>query len=97
PIGMVWDAADYSCGYDSTLGIFANIWLHNPDLWSERFCTIGPYFLYWTLLLRQFGVGQTTIEGARDSMRARMHNARPNDFPYGQRGTTIDRIARLVL
>ncbi|KAJ7753768.1 hypothetical protein B0H16DRAFT_1316716 [Mycena metata] len=97
PIGMVWDAADYSCAYDTTLGILANIWLHNPDLWSERFCTIGPYFLYWTLLLRRSREFQLPLEAARDSMRARMHTARPIDFPYGPNGTSIDRIARIIL
>ncbi|KAJ7758275.1 hypothetical protein B0H16DRAFT_1313980, partial [Mycena metata] len=33
PVGMVWDSADYSCGYDTTLGILANLWMQNMDVW----------------------------------------------------------------
>ncbi|KAJ7037050.1 hypothetical protein C8F04DRAFT_1180775 [Mycena alexandri] len=97
PVGMVWDSTDYSCGYDATLGILTNMWLHNPGIWTPRFRDIGPYFDLWVHLLEQTVAGLITLEAARDTMRARMHLARPEYFPYGPNGTSIDRIAMLLL
>ncbi|KAJ7723248.1 hypothetical protein B0H16DRAFT_1334246 [Mycena metata] len=97
PVGMVWDAVDYSCGYDSTFGILANMWMQNKALWTPRFCAVGPYFQYWASLMIQAADGQLSLEWARDIMRVRMHAAKPLDFPYGPNGTSIDRISRLIL
>ncbi|KAJ7768493.1 hypothetical protein B0H16DRAFT_1308108 [Mycena metata] len=96
PIGMAWDAIDYSCGYDSTFGILANMWMQNKEVWSPRFCTIGLYFQYWNSLMRHAAEHHYSLEGARDRMRATLHTAKPQDFPYGPNGTTIDRIARIM-
>ncbi|KAJ7033811.1 hypothetical protein C8F04DRAFT_883261, partial [Mycena alexandri] len=89
PVGMVCDSTDYSCGYDATLGILTNMWLHNPGIWTPRFRNIGPYFDLWVHLLEQTVAGLITLEAARDTMRARMHLARPEYFPYGPNGTSI--------
>ncbi|KAJ7019097.1 hypothetical protein C8F04DRAFT_904935, partial [Mycena alexandri] len=88
-MGMVWDATDYSCGYDATFGILTNMWLQNPDAWSPRFQSIGTYFRLWTRLLEQVKSGHLILEHARDIIRSRMHLARPSDFPYGTNGTSI--------
>ncbi|KAJ7017123.1 hypothetical protein C8F04DRAFT_887974, partial [Mycena alexandri] len=92
PVGMSWDATNYSCGYDSTFGILANMWMQNMDV----FCTLGPYFQYWTSLMKRAAEGHLSLEGARDLMRANLHLARPQDFPYGPNGTIIDHIARIM-
>ncbi|KAJ6581593.1 hypothetical protein B0H19DRAFT_1061127 [Mycena capillaripes] len=41
PIGMIWDAEDPSCGYDSTFTILFNIWADNAEKWQELFSTIS--------------------------------------------------------
>ncbi|KAJ7747004.1 hypothetical protein B0H16DRAFT_1320731 [Mycena metata] len=42
PWGLVWDAVNHSCGYDTTFTVFANIWRGNTLAWSHHFSTISP-------------------------------------------------------
>ena len=37
PPGLVWDADDWSCSYDSLFGIIYDIWRQDPKAWSRRF------------------------------------------------------------
>ncbi|KAJ7759745.1 hypothetical protein DFH07DRAFT_741055, partial [Mycena maculata] len=33
PAGLVWDARDWSCGYDAIFTILANLWYEHKDEW----------------------------------------------------------------
>lgn len=41
PLGIEWDAVDYSCAYDALFGILYNIWLSNPNKWSKEYSFIN--------------------------------------------------------
>ncbi|KAJ7934533.1 hypothetical protein B0H13DRAFT_1591482, partial [Mycena leptocephala] len=37
PLGIIWDAQNYSCAYYALFTIFTNIWLDNNLAWSGYF------------------------------------------------------------
>ena len=37
PIGVQWDAENYSCAYNSLFVMLYNIWIQDPKLWSRCF------------------------------------------------------------
>ncbi|KAJ7028211.1 hypothetical protein C8F04DRAFT_964254 [Mycena alexandri] len=97
PSGLIWDAVDYSCGYDSTFTVLANIWRCNPHVWSGQLDSVSPLMSIFSQLMSRVDQGEIVFEQARNLVRRAMHTAKPADFPYGPRGTTIDRIARILL
>ncbi|KAJ7715769.1 hypothetical protein B0H16DRAFT_1339552 [Mycena metata] len=97
PVGFVWDGVDYSCGYDATLTILTNIWRENPHRWSQTFSAMGPLMQHFALMVQKAADGLITLEVARNTLRHKMHLLQPADFPYGQLGTTIDRIITILV
>jgi hypothetical protein len=93
PIGLIWDSQNFSCGYDATFTILRSIWKENTRVWSVRMATFSPLVKYLFECLAVNEIGNITLEQSRDLVRQRMHFAQPNHFPYGQVGTSIDRIA----
>src|SRR5271170_3800452 len=45
PIGLCWDATDWSCAYDSLFVILYNIWSESPETWTKRFDSIENTYL----------------------------------------------------
>ncbi|KAJ7037570.1 hypothetical protein C8F04DRAFT_952489 [Mycena alexandri] len=97
PVGFVWDAVDHSCGYDATFTILANIWRENPHRWALTFGAMSPLLSHFALLLQEAAGGLITLEIARDTLRQEMHILQPANFPYGQVGTTIDRVISVLV
>src|SRR5258708_1114082 len=67
PLGLKWDADDYSCPYDSLFVILYNIWSDNQHKWSNIFASINETYL--GLLADEFeqiAQGNQTFESARD-------------------------------
>ncbi|KAJ7119975.1 hypothetical protein C8R43DRAFT_900851, partial [Mycena crocata] len=97
PIGLIWDATDHSCGYDATFTILANIWAQDGLRWAGYFSHLGEILNNFGLLMQNVRSQQMTFERARDHIRRRMHDLKPEDFPYGPNTTSIDRIANCIL
>ncbi|KAJ6581753.1 hypothetical protein B0H19DRAFT_1018731 [Mycena capillaripes] len=97
PIGMIWDAEDHSCGYDSTFTILFNIWADNAGKWQVLFSTISPLLCVLNNQFIRASSGNVSLEQARDVARRWMHVRRPLDFPYGAVPTSIDKIAAILL
>ncbi|KAJ7153845.1 hypothetical protein C8R46DRAFT_897874 [Mycena filopes] len=93
---MVWDSRDYSCGYDATFTILANVWVDDPTRWTTAFGTTSGTLGELAVLLQSVADGLITLENARNTVRRAMNRARPIDFPYGHNSTSIDRIAQRV-
>ena len=85
PVGLMWDALNWSCAYEAVLSILYNIWLEN------RF--------HITLFLRSVGhIGIAIANGfdtnlpleiLRNAIRATLHASNPLDFPWGQVATDL--------
>ncbi|KAJ7161114.1 hypothetical protein C8R46DRAFT_905054 [Mycena filopes] len=97
PVGLVWDSRDYSCAYDATFTILANLWTDNPVRWSTLFTQIGECMGQFGRGLHEVMAGSISLERVRDIIRRQMHSSRPEHFPFGPNGTSIDRVAMAVL
>ena len=51
PLGPQWDQDNYSCAYDAFYGILYQIWVSNPDKWTEHFNQINEQHLVFLLLV----------------------------------------------
>ncbi|KAJ7138718.1 hypothetical protein C8R43DRAFT_893142 [Mycena crocata] len=97
PWGLVWDSTDYSCGYDSSFTILANVWKDNPQVWTQHFAHLGPKMGEFATLMRSVKEGRISFEQGRDLARLSLHAKDTASFPYGPNMTSIDRIARSIL
>ncbi|KAJ6529767.1 hypothetical protein B0H19DRAFT_908648, partial [Mycena capillaripes] len=43
PVGLIWDSFDYSCVYDATFTILANLWLEDANKWTTYFAYISGF------------------------------------------------------
>ncbi|KAJ7130032.1 hypothetical protein C8R43DRAFT_896500 [Mycena crocata] len=97
PIGLIWDSTDYSCGYDATFTILANIWLQNPAVWSVYFSRLGQILADFAVLMGSVRDRRITFEKCRDLIRRTLHAKDAGSFPYGRNMSSVDRIAMAVL
>ena len=97
PVGLAWDSRDYSCGYDVTFTILANIWLENKGHWSDKFTSFSPLLKSLLDGLNNYTRGLISFENVRDAIRASLHQSDPGNFPYGVSGTSIDRIVQRLI
>jgi hypothetical protein len=94
PLGLRWDADDYSCAYDSLFVILYDIWIQNPDRWTLNFQSLDNEFLntltkgFWNVFHNK-----SSMENSRDIVRQKLHNAYPSLFPVGPVGTSVNRLA----
>ncbi|KAJ7712764.1 hypothetical protein B0H16DRAFT_1342028 [Mycena metata] len=93
PRGLIWDADNYSCGYDPLFTILFDIWRSNPTRWHEIFSSrtatlknLSDGFLQVTNQL-------TSLESLRDKLRVSLNQNAPFNFPYGHRGISIENLA----
>jgi hypothetical protein len=96
PLGLVWDARDYSCGCDATFSILGNLWAEHPAKWSE-------YFAYMSGTLAEFSIAMNSVlekriifEQARNTIRRNIHQSNPAHFPYGPNYTSVDHITSVL-
>ncbi|KAJ7749131.1 hypothetical protein B0H16DRAFT_1319457 [Mycena metata] len=97
PVGIIWDSTDYSCAYDATFTILSNLWSDNSVRWSDCFAHLGDELGRSGRGLAHYADGALSIERVRDISRRRLHNQRPDYFPYGPNGSSIDRLAMALL
>jgi hypothetical protein len=97
PVGIKWDSVNHSCAYDAIFTILTNIWAEQPHTWTDRFADIGDLLKLFVEHLQQVSEGKISIEECRDVVRRRIHSISPEDFPYGPRNSSIDRLARTLI
>ncbi|KAJ7733308.1 hypothetical protein B0H16DRAFT_1468145 [Mycena metata] len=97
PVGLIWDARDYSCAYDSTFTILGNLWAENPEGWTTYFGRISGGLGEFATLMSSVREGRIPFERARDLVRRGMNGMKPEYFPYGRNNTSVDRIAQVLL
>ena len=98
PLGLQWDSDDYSCSYDALFGILYNVWVSNPEKWCKEFASINEEYL--GVLAKGFKKvvkGKATIEEIRDSVRLKLHEICPEDFPMGESYASVGDLAFRIL
>ena len=96
PIGLDWDAENYSCAFDATFTVLFNTWDEDRAQWSQHLNLISPALELLGFCFELVQAGTFTFEQARDMVRRHMHRIRPEYFPYGQIGTSMDRVAEVL-
>jgi hypothetical protein len=90
PVGLIWDAQNYSCAYDSLLTIFFDIWLYDPQKWTAHFKNINRYMSFVSAGFKDVTGQKTQLENIRDIFRRELHTKYGDpEFPYGQKGTNL--------
>ena len=89
PLGIIWNSKDYSCAYDSFFTVLYNIWSGNPTKWSRRFQDVSGYMSSLSEQFQLVGLRSTSIEDARDAVRAQLRLADPSQFPNGPNSTCV--------
>ncbi|KAJ7101098.1 hypothetical protein C8R44DRAFT_888062 [Mycena epipterygia] len=97
PEGMIWDAVNYSCGYDSLFTILFHIWSENPLKWRNSFTPKTRWMKSLSEQFDQVKDHQRTLEDARDDVRADLHTLNPVCFPNGQRGISMEDLSEVML
>ena len=92
PSGLIWDGVNYSCGYDATCTILANIWFEDPNMWLRALAYLSGFVGDFALAMRAVVVCKIYFDHARNVVRKHMHTSNPENFPYGPNYTSIDRI-----
>ncbi|KAJ6457543.1 hypothetical protein C8R47DRAFT_995628, partial [Mycena vitilis] len=96
PRGFIWDSVNYSCAYDATFTVLLNIWLDDPILRGVEFSAIGEAMVLLSSQFRLASIGHQVLERSRNTVRAYLHNLKPDCFPYGPNGTSVDRLCELM-
>ena len=89
PPGTQWDENDYSCAYDALFTILFNIWAANPKKWKKIFQDSNEYLSMLHNGFQQYLRGVSTLETARDNVRALLHENDPVLFPSGHTGCSV--------
>ena len=94
PLGLIWDANDYSCAYDTVFTMLYHIW--NISQFKHK-----AYFADGTPLLRILHPcfisllnGTCTFESIRDRVRSILNHEKPQQYRYGANYTDIDELVR---
>ncbi|KAH7903740.1 hypothetical protein BJ138DRAFT_1020149 [Hygrophoropsis aurantiaca] len=96
-VGLKWDSVDYSCAYDSVFTIFYTIWVASPIRWNKHMKDFTPYM---DLLIKGFQRTYhktSTLEQARDEVRAELNHFSGVKFPYGHVGASVSELVHTML
>ncbi|KAJ7927366.1 hypothetical protein B0H13DRAFT_1861365 [Mycena leptocephala] len=96
PLGLIWDAQHYSCGYDATFTILGNLWAEHPARWSEYFAHMSGILSEFNIAMNSVLEKRITFEQARNAIRKSIHKTKPDHFPYGPNYTSVDRIMAVL-
>ncbi|KAJ7112340.1 hypothetical protein C8R44DRAFT_632156 [Mycena epipterygia] len=97
PRGLVWDAINYSCGYDALFTILFNVWKGNPTKWHQSFNAKNEMMKTLSNGFFQSTNQVVALELVRDQVRTNLNHISPQSFPYGQNGISIDDLCAAVI
>jgi hypothetical protein len=97
PAGIIWDAENYSCAYDSIFTILCDIWIQDPKKWTKWFCWFSKPLERLAYNYRKVLQGQNHLEGARNDVRRLLYKVDNNLFPYGKVGTSVSELAQKLI
>jgi hypothetical protein len=83
PIGLVWNAVNYSCAYDSWFTILRSVWASNQAYWTNSFALQSGVLSALAQGFSQHYAGNCTLENARDRVRSLLHGIDPETFRMG--------------
>ncbi|KAJ7216184.1 hypothetical protein B0H12DRAFT_1273157 [Mycena haematopus] len=92
PLGTKWDDKDYSCAYDALFTCMFDVWDEFRTKWSQRYREIGLTSSVLTDGFEAVHNKVTSLNNARDDVRALLTALEPEHFPRGQRLTVLDRL-----
>src|ERR1700723_527368 len=96
--GLIWDGPNYSCAYDAFMTTLYHIWNVNPKKWTKIFDAFNKDYLgMLSHGFKNMQLGVSPLENIRDNVRAKLHNNKPNKYPYGQIGTDISELAEDIV
>ncbi|THU95872.1 hypothetical protein K435DRAFT_557678, partial [Dendrothele bispora CBS 962.96] len=97
PIGLIWDDKNYSCAYDSLMYILGGIWSYNPMFWTNVWHNQNQFLNTFAVGLSKLSEGNESFEELRNEIRQKLHKRSKKDFPLGQSGVAIDKLANALL
>lgn len=98
PQGFRWDAANYSCAYDSLFTLLLGLYQEDQVWWNTAFARQNHYLRLLTAQFNLVRPGSYTLEEARDEVRAELSATDPLQFPLtGRSGTDIYALCRFML
>ncbi|KII92304.1 hypothetical protein PLICRDRAFT_104202 [Plicaturopsis crispa FD-325 SS-3] len=89
PVGIIWDAVDYSCAYDALYTILYNVWSTNIPKWHDIFSDLNDHIEVLSHAFQHVKEHKMSLEEARDVVRLRLANENPEEFPNARAGTSI--------
>ncbi|KAF8962225.1 hypothetical protein BDZ97DRAFT_1611458, partial [Flammula alnicola] len=92
PCGLIWDADNYSCAYDSIFTVLHSIWLRDTRVWQRRLGDISSNLELLSRGFEQALNNESTLEMARNRVRDSMIRTNPAHYPIGMRFTNICRV-----
>lgn len=92
PVGLIWDEANFSCGYDSLISVLADIWTYHPAFWTSQWTEKNEFLGVLGKGLSKVCENLATLESIRDEIRGLLFARDHNDFPFGQMGVAIDKL-----
>jgi hypothetical protein len=93
PPGTQWDGNNYSCAYDALFAILFNIWATKPKKWKKIFQESNQYLSMLHDGFQKYLRGVSTLEAARDNVRALLYESDPVLFPSGHTGCSVSALA----
>lgn len=97
PMGLTWDGANFSCMYDALFVVLYDIWISAPVVWSNKYYNQNKYMKLLADTFRFVSSGTSTLENARDVVRASLHVDDSESFPMGNVYASLERLLIVLL
>ncbi|EJD34242.1 hypothetical protein AURDEDRAFT_76359, partial [Auricularia subglabra TFB-10046 SS5] len=97
PIGLCWDAKNYSCAYDTILTAFYYIWMLSPHNVSDFMKSTSFFTALVFSSIEQYTDHGMPFEGIREIIRPRLHALNPEKFPLGPVGCSLVDLTEAIL
>lgn len=74
PLGLLWDADNYSCAYDALFTVLLSIYFYKPSVWKERFRNLNRTMGVPAKGFQRAVLSETsTLETARNKVKHILH------------------------
>ena len=97
PVGLTWDAENYSCSYDCFFTALRHIWSGGPAQWNSRLTSMNIFMKELTIGMQANELNLCQFEAIRDRVRLLLHESSPTKFPYGKSFVAMPDLARELL